>query len=454
MTDTLASTAQNVQTPATTSQNTQNLLNLQPCAPWTHTSPAIIQLLKNLSLPNILQKNKGIEAENDARSAKTLNNALDLVAHPQLGSEAASLITIDPEDLTRLRVPSFFASVYDFIYNSLMRHLADEELREKEEKKRKDDVILPEDAWVSKRHCMDGSNHVERVVGEPIPIEFPQSLYNTEICVAVPLPFFLTWNLWSLVDEASTLPTVKSNPAPGETKGTHILKIEKLSTCFGKELTLTCSQWSKATANMWSFQISHDKLGSEGEHASWFEKHFNFFNMLNKRDELYDAFKVMELEFCQDHCSCHLKFSVTDYDKALGLTKESHKLHKEFQDFVNSSQTGVGRSGSSYRGGITPFSQRVLPCGPSNSQAYSQPFLPGSSKSSPSAICLICMYKEHTVFFHLKATSAKFADGKAIWAKCSPGSGLTTPDNQALCINWNIQGADAISQCSSLHKDD
>jgi len=342
MTDTLASTTQNVQPPAATSQNTQNPLNPQPCAPQTHTSPAIIQLLKNLSLPNILQKNKGIEAENDARSAKTLNNALDLVAHPQPESEAASLITIDPEDLTRLRVPSFFASVHDFIYNSLMRHLADEELREKEEKKWKDDVVLPEDARVSKRRCMDGSNHVKGVVGEPIPIEFPQSLYDTEICVAVPLPFFLTWNLWSLVDEASTLPTVKSNPALGETKGTHILNIEKLSTCFCKELTLTCSQWSKATANMWSFQISRDKLGSEGEHASWFEKHFNFFNMLNKRDELYDAWKVMELEFRQDHCSCHLKFSVTDYDKALGLTEESHKLCKEFQDFVNSSQTGVG----------------------------------------------------------------------------------------------------------------
>ena len=426
MTDTLASTIQNMQPSAATSQNTQNPLNPQPHAPRTHTSPAIIQLLKNLSLPNILQKNKGIEAENDARSAKTLNNALDPVAHPQPGSEVASLITIDPEDLARLRVPSFFASVRDFIYNSLARHLADEELREKEEKKRKDDVILPEDARVSKRRCMDGSNHVERVVGEPIPIEFPQSLYDTEICVAVPLPFFLTRNLQSLVDEASTLPTVKSNPAPGETKGTYILNIEKLSTRFGKELTLTCSQWSEAAANMWSFQISRDKLGSEGEHASWFEKHFNFFNMLNKRDELYDAWKVMELEFRQDHCSRHLKFSAMDYDKVLGLTEESHKLRKEFQDFVNSSQMGVGRSGSSYHGSVTPFSQRVLPRGPSNSQAFSQPFLPGSSKSSPSAVCLICVYKGHTIFFHLKATSAKFADGKAVWAKCSQGSGLTT----------------------------
>jgi hypothetical protein len=179
--------------------------------PRTHTSPAIIQLLKNLSLPNILQKNKKIEADNDARSAKTLNNALDPVAHPQPGSEVASLITIDPEDLARLRVPSFFASVREFIYSSLARHLADDELKEKEDKKRKDDDILAEDVKISKRHCMDGSNHVERVVGEPIPIEFPQSLYDTEICVAVPLPFFLTRNLRSLVDEASI---VLGSPVP------------------------------------------------------------------------------------------------------------------------------------------------------------------------------------------------------------------------------------------------
>jgi hypothetical protein len=327
-------------------------------------------------------------------------------------------------------------------------------LKDKEDKKRKDDDILAEDARVSKRRCMDGSNHVERVVGEPIPIEFPQSLYDTEICVAVPLPFFLTRNLQSLV-EASTLPTIKSNPAPGETKGTYILNLEKLSVRFGKELTLTCSQWSEAAANMWSFQISRDKLGSEGEHATWFEKHFNFFNMLNKRDELYDAWKVMELEFRQDHRSRHLKFSATDYDKALGLTEESHKLCKEFQEFVNSSQTAVGRSGPSSRGSLAPFSQRVLLHGPSHSQSYSQPFPSGSGRSSSTAVCLICAQRGHTIFFHLKSTTpAKFVDGKVVWAKCSPGFGLATPDNQALCINWNVRGADAASQCTSLHKDD
>ncbi|EDR15531.1 uncharacterized protein LACBIDRAFT_321435 [Laccaria bicolor S238N-H82] len=209
---------------------TDSTLTPQPRVPRTHTLPTIIQLLKNLSLPNILQKNKNIEADNDARSAKTLNHALDPAGHPELGSEVASLITIDPEDLARLRIPSFFASIREHVYNSLARRLADDELKEKEEKKRKDDDVSAESLRLSKRRCMDGTNHVERVVGEPIPIEFPQSLYDTEICVAVPLPFFLTRNLRSLIDEASTLPTVKSNPAPGETKGTYTMFVQVFET--------------------------------------------------------------------------------------------------------------------------------------------------------------------------------------------------------------------------------
>jgi len=111
---------------------------------------------------------------------------------------------------------------------------------------------------------------------------------------------------------------------------------------------------------MWSFQIFRDKYGADGEHASWFEKHFNFFNMLNKRDELYDAWKVMELEFWQDHRSHHLKFSTPDYDKALRPTEESHKLHKELQGFVTSSQMAIQWSGMPYHGIASSQSQRNL----------------------------------------------------------------------------------------------
>jgi hypothetical protein len=46
-----------------------------------------------------------------------------------------------------------------------------------------------------KKWCMDGSLLVERVIGAFIPLEFANSLFETELHVAVLLPFFLNKNL-------------------------------------------------------------------------------------------------------------------------------------------------------------------------------------------------------------------------------------------------------------------
>jgi len=99
-------------------------------------------------------------------------------------------------------------------------------------------------------------------VGVPWQATFPQSLFDTELCIAVPLPFFLNKNLNILNVEASTLPTTKTNLNPRETKGTVILDIEKLSVHFGKELPLSCSQWTEAAGNMYLFQKEHDEEGT------------------------------------------------------------------------------------------------------------------------------------------------------------------------------------------------
>ncbi|KIM41793.1 hypothetical protein M413DRAFT_71166 [Hebeloma cylindrosporum] len=203
-----------------------------PRPPRTHTSPTIIKMLKSMSLASILQKNKKIEAENDARALKALEHEQDPVAHPDPGSEQASLITIEAEDFNRLRIPSFLTSFRDWIYPSLAKLLADEELKDREEKQKRktpsDDKLSPEELRISKRRCMDGTTLVERVIGAFMPVDFANSLFETELHVAVPLPFFLNKNLRVLIDEASTLPTIKSNPLPGESKGIHILDIEKL----------------------------------------------------------------------------------------------------------------------------------------------------------------------------------------------------------------------------------
>ena len=204
----------------------------------THSSPTVIEMLKKLSLASILQKNKKIETSNDERSLRTMAHVEDPAGHPQPGSETASLVTIDSANMRLLRIPSYFSTLREWIYPSLARELADAELKEKEEKlKRKvasdTDTQSPEETLRTKRRCMDGSSLVEKVSRVYSPLEFAQSLFDTELHVSVPLPFFLNKNLQILIDEASTLPTLKSNPLPGESKGIHILDIEKLADRFG-----------------------------------------------------------------------------------------------------------------------------------------------------------------------------------------------------------------------------
>jgi len=276
---------------------------------------------------------------------------------------------------------------------------------------------------------MDGSSHVARVVGTFMPIDFMNSLFETELHIAVPLPFFLNKNLCVLIDEASTLPTIKSNPLPGESKGIHILDIDKLSTHFGKELSITCSQWTKAALNMYRFQQARDALSDESEHATWFDNHFSFFNIHKDRDELYDAWKVVELELCKDHCSQNLAFNAADHDAAFERAQLSYNLHFEFQTqfqtLMSVSQGSKIPSVNAHGGGngYTKFKPAF-----NRSHPTSQSFPSGSgrlSSSSSSSYCLICAEKGHTVFAH--------------WDSSTPSNLLTA--------NW--PGRDAPARASS-----
>jgi len=255
----------NPSTPAGNSGNRPPNQILIPAPPphtcHTHCNPTIIQKLKDLPLFNRLQKNKEIESENLARSLRDLNHSMDP------GSEQALLITIETADKQRLKLPFFSVIFQSVIPSYLARWLADEELKEQSEKdKRKRDNTprTHEDASITKRQCMDGSSHTARVIGQTPTIKFPQTLFNTKLCVAVLLPFFLNKNLCIITDEAATLPTVKSNPLPGETKGIMIIDVDKLFFKLGREKELTCSQWTKATFNYFWFQQECDSEGNGG----------------------------------------------------------------------------------------------------------------------------------------------------------------------------------------------
>jgi hypothetical protein len=155
-----------------------------------------------------------------------------------------------------LRILSYFSTLWEWIYLSLAKELVEAELNEKVKQKATSDTDTqsPKETLHTKQCCMDGSNLVEKVARVYSPLEFAQSLFDTELHTSVPLPFFLNKNLQILIDEASTLPTLKVNPLPGESKGVYILDLEKLADCFGQELSITCSQWSEAALNMFKFQ--------------------------------------------------------------------------------------------------------------------------------------------------------------------------------------------------------
>lgn len=176
---------------------------------------------------------------------------------------------------------------------------------------------------------------------------------------------------------------------------------------------------------MFKFQQARDKLGDAGEHAAWFDNHFNFFNVQQDRDELYEAWKLVELELRRDHRSQNLAFNAADHEfQALLAASQGSKM-----------PPGNNRGSGNYaaKGSAIKPSSRF--------QSGSQPFLSGSGRSSnPNSNCLVCAERGHTVLAHQDSTTpVKFLDGKAAWSKCT-SRGLVTADSRLLCINWNLRG--------------
>ena len=164
----MTDTSQTAPSMATTTESSQTAATpvsdsfaTPPRVPRTHTSPAIIQMLKNLPLISILQMNKEIEEKNAERSRKTFNHTCDPTVHTESGSEEASLISLDDVDLNRFRVPSFVASFPNLIYSKLAKWIADEDIKDKLKLKRKpaDEKLSAEDARIAKRRCMNGQKY-------------------------------------------------------------------------------------------------------------------------------------------------------------------------------------------------------------------------------------------------------------------------------------------------------
>ncbi|KAJ7579843.1 hypothetical protein C8J56DRAFT_739521, partial [Mycena floridula] len=157
-------------------------------------------------------------------------------------------------------------------------------------------------------------------VGIQKPVEFPQIIYNTDDHTPIPLTFFLNNNLRSIHDERALLPTVKSNPLPGESKGSYILDVVKLSSRFGDDASMDFSQWSESSLNFVHFQASRDKDGDLGPYASFWKLHRAFFDSQEDKIEMFPFWKEVERDLRRQYISQPTKFDVqyyvTKYDRA------------------------------------------------------------------------------------------------------------------------------------------
>ena len=422
----------------------------QPRVRRTHKDDLISSLLSKLSLREKLSKNKEIEDQNKNRELKRLNHHLDPDLHQETGSENASFITIDEADLKDLKDPSILArfQVSNFLPDCLLLRITREMRAEKEEReKRKLEELTSHASELSqdakrRRTGMDSSKAAERIIGSQHDIEFSEILFITNAHVPIPLPFFRNENLRYIIDQAATLPTTKSNPLPGESKGQFILNISDMTKgskgckCFGEELSLDFGQWSEAAQNCFRFHQMQDKDGDMGPYASWWSSHFNFFNSQEDKISQYNAWKDLELKLRREYRTEPTKFDINHYAIKYDAVKTTYEL-KLLIEKQNTPSISPKDVVPPHKDGFRPFSGSRGGKTPGDSY---QPF-PHGSRPRHQVCCILCGELDHPVSRHYgdANTTTKFADGKPTWAKASNNT-ISAPNGKEVCINYNIRG--------------
>ena len=401
-------------------------------APCTHINAITISSFKSLSLKAKLRVCKEIEDQNDARHERTRLNATDPDNHPEPGSETASLFSLDDEDLEKLKRPSFAALFKDVMPTYIANWLFEHHSPDMTDLKRNPDN--DEDSRIAKRRCMDGDNLQPRATDISADLQFTQLLYKTADCGMVPLPLFLNHALSYISINGANLLTFKANPKPGEKKGFTIIDCKKL---LGRldlaELAMTHAEWSEAAYNCFRFHSERDIHGPTGSYASWWDKHFGFFNLQKDKVKYYDAWRSLELELRQEFYSQPTSYDGAYYARKYDIMKNIFDAKSEFASMVSTLQSR---------------SQR-------NSNPSSTSFPKGSDKASPPACCILCGEKGHLLAFHTNDKSPpKLRDGQLPYARYTDGA-LCNPDGKEICIKWNVRnnsscnhGKDRLYICS------
>jgi hypothetical protein len=420
----------------------------------THISDAVSTMLKSLSLPSRLKRNKEIEQKNEARNLMTLRHMEDPTGNPQPGSETASFVTIDSSDFKILSSSTIFESLRDNIPFYIIRKLADFNLtNDKISKRQNSDESLtdlnedPALARAAKRRCMTAKTLVRRNFQQRISFNFPQIMFETEDRMPLPLPFFTHKSLRYLIDHLALLP-VRKVEADGIHKKGAILDVEKCSKILGDELSLSFGQYTEAATQMYNFQAQRDK-DSPDDGETWtqfWELHFLFFENQHDAEEYYEEWKHVELDLRRERWSYGYAYDAEHYVQRYMTAKNNMIQRLRFEEEMN-------RRESKWRAQLDskPRNRDFVSSGHPSRFNNNKPFPEAGSRPSVASSCVLCADRSHSVFNHPR-DKTKFADGKPLWAKWN-GKILTSPDGRELCLRFNIGGGQYCGFYKDRHGD-
>jgi hypothetical protein len=292
----------------------ENLGDVPPFrVPKTHLSN-LLDKIKSLLLKLKLSMNKNIEQANFTHAERAYKHALDPVANPDPGSEAASMITISSEEMSSLSASSVMSTLMSVMPLYLLQTLS---FQDKDKRKCEDSLSLTDstptmDARIAKHRCMDGSKLVPRSASAAVKIAFPQILFDTELEVSVPLSFFMHSNLCYIINHASMLPTRRAN-GKSEGKGPIIIDVEKLADKIGRELSIDFGQYTQASQQMYRFQSLRDSI-VDGKWTQCWYQHFQFFECQHNAEQFYPFWKEYELQLRRDRRSLSQDYNEHYYD--------------------------------------------------------------------------------------------------------------------------------------------
>ncbi|PPR00693.1 hypothetical protein CVT24_000981 [Panaeolus cyanescens] len=410
--------------------------------PRTHSSPAVIEALKSLSLRERLLRNKKIDANNERRASQQVDFLMGLVnVEP---SDFESEITISVEEMNKLLLPGAMKDYAEVATQRVKDWVAEQlkTLQASGGSGKRPLTDSEEDPPVSKKlKLFSRAPLVDYNPTENPKLTFQHIWFVTEASGKIPLPWFRPSSIEKLnfnsMQPSWTSPCFVTTP-DGTQKKFSVFDVEKIlgmkgeSALFPKETDIPFADWLIASRYRYDFEVAraewdakHNGEDPDYSHADDLGLHFDFFENQKDAQVTYDFWKEEEASIRRNkvHGFRTNKDQLRNVFAMAKFKYEESQKRKSEEDVLLTRIAGLEKlvqQGTSSRSGN---GSNGFARGDSKQSFRSQNT---SSQSSSPPACLYCGEAGHRVHDHPK-DKTKFSDGKSVSPSISKGNPPASP---------------------------